>query len=168
MVTWFILADAAFVVSFRPERGNLLSVRTRIAAGRQPIPGSCAPPNDNAGSYEMTNPDIGTLLRVPAQVPTRRVSRVREECVDARLGLGRIEDELGLAIFLRDGVIVVHGDRPVGAPVGQNTKTKNGEISAKNQDRRPQNGEQRGAKDSPQQLPQIGLRGLVHEAELYA
>ena len=44
------------------------------------------------------------------QIPAGHESGVREERVDAGLCCGRIEEELGLAIFLLNGVIAVYRD----------------------------------------------------------
>ena len=49
--------------------------------------------------------DVGARLGMPLQIPAGHVSRVREQRVDAGLRLRRVENELGLAVFLQHRVI---------------------------------------------------------------
>lgn len=56
-----------------------------------------------AGRFRFS--DVGALLCMPLQIPAGRVSGTGKQRVDTGLRLRRIEDELGLAAFLRDGVI---------------------------------------------------------------
>lgn len=57
--------------------------------------------------------DIGTLLGMPLEIPTRRVAGTREQRVHAGLGLRRIKQEFRLAVFLLDRIIVSHCDLAV-------------------------------------------------------
>ena len=101
-----------------------------------------------------------------AQIPARRGAGVGEQSVDAGFGLGRIEDELSFPILLQDSVVMVHDDGTVGVPVPGQANAENGEIHAKREYRCGQNAQKRGSENSQQPLPEIGDRGLIHEAEL--
>ena len=65
---------------------------------------------------------------MPRQIPARQPSLVGKQCVDACLRLRWIKNELGLPIFLQDRIIVVHGDRSVGVPVGGGADAKDGIV----------------------------------------
>ena len=93
---------------------------------------------------------------------------MREKGVDAGLVLGRFEDELGFAAFLLDCVVMAHGDRSVGIAVQGGADTEDDEIHTIGENCQAQEAEKCGAEGAPQPLPEIGRRGLVHEAELYA
>ena len=51
-----------------------------------------------------------------------------EQGVDAGLGAGRVEDELGLAVFQGYCIVVVNLDRPVGALGECGADTEDGEV----------------------------------------
>ena len=53
------------------------------------------------------------------QIPAGHESDVRKERVDAGLCCGRIEDELGLAVFLLNGVVAVDGELAEGLAIGR-------------------------------------------------
>ena len=110
--------------------------------------------------------DIGSLVGMTAQIPARWGAGVGEQSVDAGFGLGRIEDELSFPILLQDSVVMVHDDGTVGVAIEGQANVEEGEIHAKREYRCGQNAHKRGSENSPQPLPEIGDRGLIHEAEL--
>ena len=89
-----------------------------------------------------------------------------EQSINAGFGLGRIEDELSFPILLKDSVVMVHDDGTVGVAVQGQANVEDGEIHAKGEYRCGQNDQKRSSENSPQPLPEIGDRGLIHEAEL--
>ena len=91
---------------------------------------------------------------------------MREQCVDAGFRLGRIEDELSFPVLLQYGVVMVDDHGSVGVAVQGHANVEDGEIHAKRQYRCGQNAQKCGSESSPQPLPEIGDRGLIHEAEL--
>ena len=91
---------------------------------------------------------------------------MREQRVDAGFGLGWIEDELGFAVFLRNGVVVADGYRSVGAAVEGDANVEDREVYAKGEDGRSQDAEQRSAEDSAQPFPEVGRGMSGHDAEL--
>lgn len=91
---------------------------------------------------------------------------MREQRIHAGFGLGWIEDELGFATLLRNGVVVTDGYRTVGATVESDANVKDREVHAKRQDRRSQDAEQRRAGDAAQPFPEIGRGRSAHDAAL--
>ena len=89
-----------------------------------------------------------------------------EQSINAGFGLGRIEDELSFPILLQNSIVMVHDDGTVGVAVQGEANVEEGEIHAKREYRCGQNAQKRGSENSPQPLPEIGDRGLIHEAEL--
>jgi len=61
---------------------------------------------------------------------------------------------------------MVDDDGSVGIAVQGQANVENSEIHAKREYRCDQNAQKCGSESSPQPLPEIGDRGLIHEAEL--
>ena len=58
-------------------------------------------------SYSL---EVRPLFSVPLQIPARQISRPRKQRVHTRFHLGIIEDEFGLAVFLRHRVVTRDSD----------------------------------------------------------
>lgn len=63
-----------------------------------------------------------------AEIPAGRIARVREKCVHAGLLHGRIKNKLGLAIFMRDRVVMFDGYAAKGPAIGGNAISKDAII----------------------------------------
>jgi hypothetical protein len=95
------------------------------------------------------------------QIPARKHSRVREERMNARLRLRRVENQLGLAALLRHRVIVIHGDRAIRAPLRCDPYLKHEVVETKRQP---------GGRNQPDERPQhkppdpvrIGFDAFAH------
>ena len=61
---------------------------------------------------------------------------------------------------------MIDDDRSIGIAVQGQTNVEDGEIHAKRKYRRGQNAQKRGSENPPQQLSEIGGRGLIHEGKL--
>lgn len=77
---------------------------------------------------DETDSDVGALIRMPLQIPAGLHARVWKQRIDAALWRRRVEDELGLAVLLQDGVIVSDHDRTVGIAVCPDSKTEEAEV----------------------------------------
>ena len=91
---------------------------------------------------------------------------MREQGVDASLRLRRIEDELRLAIFQQDRVVVVHGHRSVRISIRGDADAEHDEVQAEREDSHCHEGEKHGQEKSPDAFSQIRGRNLGHEARL--
>ena len=102
--------------------------------------------------------NIGSLIRMAAQVPAWQRSRVREQRVHARLGLRRVENKLRLAVLLQDGRVVVHDDRSVGAALGGDSNLKYRKVQSVGEKRHSHDKENSAQEDSPELVCKITRR----------
>jgi hypothetical protein len=86
--------------------------------------------------------------------------------MDTGLGLRRIEDELGFAVLLRHGVVVVHGHRSIRIPVCCHSEVEDCEIEAIGQGRRPEKRKKCRDEYFPQQGSETRGWSRVHGARL--
>ena len=80
---------------------------------------------------------------------------MREQRIHARLGPCRIEEELGLAVLLHDGIVVADHNRSVRLPVRRYAQAKESQINQKSQDCRSGDKEEHGKEDAPDPVPEI-------------
>lgn len=85
---------------------------------------------------------VGAGLAMASQVPARHVAGVGQKRVHASLDLRRIENELRLTVFLRDGVIAVDRNLAEGLPVCSYAVAEDSVIDGVNQRRQAQHGRQ--------------------------
>jgi len=77
----------------------------------------------------------------------------------------RIEDKLGLTVFLQYGVVMADYDRAVGIPVGCDPQTEEQEITAKQQQGCSKEEQDDAKEDAPQPIPQIKWP-VAHEVQI--
>jgi hypothetical protein len=91
---------------------------------------SCGPLVGRLLGFACLSPalHVDALLGVALQIPAGRVSSTRKQGVDAGLDFRRIEDELGLAIFLRHGVVAGHRELSVGLVIRGHAMAEHGVV----------------------------------------
>ncbi len=100
----------------------------------------------------LVGSDIGALLGVALQIPAGLVCGVGKQRVDTGSGLRRIEDELGLATFLRHRVVGHDGDLAEGLAVRRHAVAEQNIIHGVGQSRHSQRG---GEPDDDQSLQEV-------------
>ena len=72
--------------------------------------------------------DVDALIAMPPEVPARDVAGMGKQRVRAGLNFGRIEEEFGFAVFLRDRVVAGDGDLSEGLAVGGEAIAEDGVV----------------------------------------
>lgn len=91
---------------------------------------------------------------------------MREQRVNAGLGLGRVEGQGCLSVLLQDGVVVIHHHRTVRIPGRRRPYPQDYIVEDVRQRRSRHYRENDGHETSPEPHSQIGLGCLVHAARL--
>jgi len=108
--------------------------------------------------------DICSMLRMPVEIPAGLHRGVGKKCVHTGLGSRRIEDELGFAVLLQDGIVVADHDRAIRISIRRDPHSKKKEISAKRKHCCRTQEQDDTKEDAPEAIPQI--ERLRHEARL--
>jgi hypothetical protein len=110
--------------------------------------------------------DVGTLLRVPAEIPAWHLPGMGKESVHAAFIRWWFEDELRLSVLLQNGVVVADGHRAVGIPIGGGSYAEDRKVHGKRHDGCAQEGDEGHHKNAAQSLSKVRLRPLSHDARL--
>ncbi len=78
-----------------------------------------------------------------------------KQSIDTGFRLGRIEDQLRLAVLLQNGVVVIHDHRSVSIAVGRSPDPEDGKVEAECQKSSCQDRDQRRQEEPPQSFPEV-------------
>ncbi len=105
---------------------------------------------DNAGFRAL---DIYALFGVLAQIPTRVVTEMRKQRMDAGLDLLPVEDVFSLVIFLSDSVVAIDGHSSKGIAVCCDAVTENEVVACVENEQERQQREGDDEKRSSHRVP---------------
>ncbi len=91
---------------------------------------------------------------------------MRKQGVHASLRLWRVEDELGLSILLKHGVVMIHRHRAVSIPIGGRPDAKDGVVQPIRQEYRSEHGKNCRDEKSSEPRSQARDRCRRHRAKL--
>jgi len=106
--------------------------------------------------------DVRPLIRMSPKIPAWLHSGMRKQRIHARLGPWWIEEELGLAVLLQDGIVVADDNRSIRFPIRGHPQTKKLQVNQKDQDCRPCGKKKHREENAPYPLPEVER----HEARL--